>query len=95
MINNSKMASKRGGKCKPVDVIINDQLELASLPAGSLVIESQVNMATKPWLGSGLTGTLYWHSDFWLQQTLESTKTVLGSMLHINVLVIAVIRLNY
>ena len=40
-----------------MDLIINDQLELASLPAGSFMMESQVNFTTEHSLGSGLTGT--------------------------------------
>ena len=46
-------SQQRGGERKPVDVIINDQLE-HSVPAGSLMIESQVNINTKPCLESGL-----------------------------------------
>ena len=46
-------SQQRGGERKPVDVIINDQSE-HSVPAGSLMIKSQVNMTTKPWSESGL-----------------------------------------
>ena len=40
-----------------MDLIINDQLDLASLPVRSFMVESQVNLTTEHWLGSGLTGT--------------------------------------
>ena len=50
MISSS---GQHGGERKPVDLIINDQLEPASLPPRSLTIESQVNVTKKPWLGQG------------------------------------------
>ena len=80
-----------------MDLIINDQLDLASLPAGSVMMESQVNLTTEHWFGVRFNWNqdLYWNSAFWPQQTLESTKTVPGSMLNIRVLVVAVIRLDY